>query len=296
MGFVFFVVKCRSRRARPISTLDNTIMPNMRHHNGNIPEDRLENANPQGVGPSLVTANIGTDVHMTDRTRSADGTLDGTRSVPATVGGAVIIAACVLLAYYPCMRGGFILDDCVLLTDNYIVKAARRAAAILVHHPSVRILSGYEFLVLDRVADLGDEPGRIPGGKPGDAHNRRAFDLVYFAEIVDSRGFFGGAAVCRASGERGIGGLDMRNCETCWRSVSFCCRFWLTFSRKRSRRRGNAKGTVPFSLTRKSGQSPRNTKLAVPFSLTRKSGQSPRNTKLAVPFSLTRKSGQSPGR
>ena len=56
--------------------------------------------------------------------RNADGTFDGTRSVPATLAGAVIIAACVLLAYYPCLhvRGAFILDDDLLLTDNYIVK------------------------------------------------------------------------------------------------------------------------------------------------------------------------------
>ncbi len=37
--------------------------------------------------------------------------------------GSAIIIICTILAYYPSLRGGFMLDDNVLLTDNYLIKA-----------------------------------------------------------------------------------------------------------------------------------------------------------------------------
>ncbi len=37
--------------------------------------------------------------------------------------GSAIIIICTVLAYYPSLRGGFMLDDTFLLTDNYLIKA-----------------------------------------------------------------------------------------------------------------------------------------------------------------------------
>jgi tetratricopeptide (TPR) repeat protein len=38
--------------------------------------------------------------------------------------GSAIIIVSILLAYYPSLQGGFILDDGILLTDNYLIKAS----------------------------------------------------------------------------------------------------------------------------------------------------------------------------
>jgi protein O-mannosyl-transferase len=85
---------------------------------------------PEGT----MTAKSETDVRLDDGTRRVPGTMNGTRSVLAvthgtqsalaTSVGAAIIAACVLLAYYPCLRGGFIMDDDLLVTENVLVKVA----------------------------------------------------------------------------------------------------------------------------------------------------------------------------
>ena len=49
---------------------------------------------------------------------------------------------------------------------------------------------------------------RVPRHQPDLAHRRGIADLAHLAEVVHSRGFFGGPDLRRASGERGVGGLD----------------------------------------------------------------------------------------
>ena len=87
-------------------------------------------------------------------------------------------------------------------------QGSRRPAPVLVHDRSQRLLAGNQHHVLDRVAAVENEPGGLPRQQPDLAHCRSAAGLDRSAKIMHSRGIFGGHDLCRASGERGIGGLD----------------------------------------------------------------------------------------
>jgi protein O-mannosyl-transferase len=78
-----------------------------------VPEIEDQNSAFGARSGAEKAAENGTNVYISDRTRG----------VAAALAGAVVIVCCVLLTYYPCLCGGFILDDGVLLTDNYIVKS-----------------------------------------------------------------------------------------------------------------------------------------------------------------------------
>ena len=83
-----------------------------------------------------------------------------------------------------------------------------RPVPVLVHHRTDGLLAGDQYHILDRVAVVGNEFDGLPRHQPDLAHRRIIADLDYFAEVVHSRGIFGGLDLRRASGERGVGGLD----------------------------------------------------------------------------------------
>jgi hypothetical protein len=102
--------------------------------------------------------------------------------------GAALIAVAGVLAYLPALSGDFLMD---------------------VHYRTVRLLAGVEHHLLDRMAVVGKTPYRIPRHKPGLAHRRNYIDMAHFTEVVHSRGLSGSDDIRHASGERGIGGLDL---------------------------------------------------------------------------------------
>ncbi len=62
------------------------------------------------------------DYHGHSRT-AGESRSGGRASFLCKAGGAALVAACVVAAYWPCLRGGFILDDDKLVTDNDLVRS-----------------------------------------------------------------------------------------------------------------------------------------------------------------------------
>ena len=122
--------------------------------------------------------------------------------------GVAIIILAAIIAYLPSINGGFILDDDLLLTENNLIKASDGLYRFWCTPDAPDYWPVTNTTLLDRVAAVGDESDRIPCHQPDIAHCRIAADLDHFAEVVHSRGIFGGPDLRRASGKRGIGGLD----------------------------------------------------------------------------------------
>ena len=122
--------------------------------------------------------------------------------------GAAILALAVFIAYFPSLNGGFIWDDEILLTKNPLVNASGGLHRIWCTTEPIDYwpLTNTTFWLEWRLWEM--HLGRLPCHQPDPAHCRIAADLGDFAEIIHTRGFFGGLDLCPASGERGIGGLD----------------------------------------------------------------------------------------
>ncbi len=54
---------------------------------------------------------------------AGESQLGGRGSFLCMAGGAALVAACVVAVYWPCLHGGFILDDDKLVTDNDLVRS-----------------------------------------------------------------------------------------------------------------------------------------------------------------------------
>ena len=143
-------------------------------------------------------------------------------SLPA---GIAIIVIAVFIAYFPSLRGDFVLDDDLLLTENKLIKASDGVYRLWCTTEAPEYLAGGQYHYLDRVATVGNESGRVSRHQSDLACRRGIADLDHLAEVIHSRGIFGGIDLRRASGKRRVGGLDRAAKKHRWPCCSFYCRF-----------------------------------------------------------------------
>ncbi len=125
-----------------------------------------------------------------------------------TAAGLVLIAVVALIAYMPFHKRRLHLGRLSFACRQPVGQSLGRFAPNMVHRASDRLLAGHQYFILDRVADMGDELHRLPCHQPRLARCRITADLDHLKKVVHSRGAFSGLDLCRASGERGVGGLD----------------------------------------------------------------------------------------
>jgi hypothetical protein len=85
------------------------------------------------------------------------------RALPMTriLLGAIVIGAITLAIYFPSLKGSFILDDNLLLTDNVLIKAPNGLSRFWLSTEATDYWPVTLLFVLDRVALVGNEPCRV---------------------------------------------------------------------------------------------------------------------------------------
>ncbi len=177
---------------------------------------------------------------------AGESQLGGRGSFLCMAGGAALVAACVVAVYWPCLHGGFILDDDKLVTDNDLVRSPEGLGRIWFstqpqdYWPLTNSLFWLQW--------------RMWGSSPIGYHATSLLLHVAAALLIwrsmphpeYSSRILGGAFVRRSPGECAIGGLDFRAEEYPGDGVFLVVGFLVSAGRRgtRGQRRGASFGEV----------------------------------------------------